>query len=119
MTPHPAAPNTDEFVERIVREVIRRLMAMNAQVALSSSFAAAGNPLSNAPVVTTHTVTAKLITVATLEALPRGTTEALIPTRAVVTPLARDEAKLMGIRLTRVAAAESPAPSFSTYGAPR
>lgn len=119
MTFPPTAPSTDEFVERIVREVVRRLLAMNAQVAMSSSLAATGNPLSSAPVVTTQTVTAKLITVATLTALPRGTTEALIPERAVVTPLARDEAKLMGIRLTRVAANGGPAPSFSTYGAPR
>lgn len=119
MTQPPASPSSDEFVERIVREVIRRLLAMNAQVALASTSAAAGNSLSSAPVVTPQTVNAKLITVATLEALPKGTTEALIPARAVVTPLARDEAKLMGIRLTRVVTDGPANPGFSTYGAPR
>jgi hypothetical protein len=119
MTHPPASPSSDEFIERIVREVIRRLLAMNAQVAMVSTSATAGNPLSSVPLVTSQTVTAKLITVATLESLPKGTTEALIPARAVVTPLARDEAKLMGIRLTRVAADGPTNPGFSTYGAPR
>lgn len=119
MTQPPASPSSEEFVERIVREVIRRLLAMNAQVALASTSAPRGNPLSSAPLITSQTVSAKLITVATLEALPKGTTEALIPARAVVTPLARDEAKSMGIRLTRVAADSPNTPGTSTYGAPR
>ncbi len=97
----PANSPTDAFIERIVREVIRRLLAMQAQQGgthrLHGSTAAVSATTISAP----HPVSQKLITAATLETIPIGTTEVLIPNRAVVTPLARDEAKIKGIRLTR------------------
>jgi hypothetical protein len=101
----PAQPSTDAFIERIVREVIRRLLAMepqqrggHAQRQSGTGFGTAFSaPIATAP----HTISDKLITAATLETIPLGTNEIMIPNRAVVTPLARDEAKSKGIRLVR------------------
>jgi len=102
-SPVPFDPNA--YVERIVQEVIRRLLAMQAQggtntgggVARGVNPFAAGQAASATPV----TVSDKLITVATLDRLPAGTTEVTVAARAVVTPLARDEARDRGIRLNR------------------
>lgn len=99
MPPSPSQPYPDDLVERIVREVISRLLAMESRAATmrtdGNRFAAA------APVSVTHQVDDRVITAATLESVPAGTTELLIAARAIITPLARDEAKSMGIRLTR------------------
>ncbi len=103
MSSSPAEWNIDAFTERIVREVIRRLLAMEAQQGGTHRLAGTGDNRFSAPVVIPpHSISAKLITAATLESVPAGTTEVLIPARAVVTPLAHDEAKAKGIRLTRV-----------------
>ncbi len=107
MSSFPADWNPDEFTERIVREVIRRLLAMEAQQ--GGAHQLAGSNRSTAPVVRPpHPLQDKLITAATLESVPAGTSEVLIPARAVVTPLARDEAKAKGLRLTRVKPDGSP-----------
>lgn len=106
-SPVPFDPNA--YVERIVQEVIRRLLAMQAQgggttggnsrgVVARRVNPFAGGQASNATPVT---VSEKLITVATLDRLPVGTTEVTVAARAVVTPLARDEARDRGIRLNR------------------
>ncbi len=102
MSHPPANWNTDAFIERIVREVIRRLLAMEASSPTALKTAGRSANVFADPVVSRpHSISAKLITTATLESVPTGTTEVLIVSRAVVTPLARDEAKSKGIRLTR------------------
>lgn len=89
----PTDTNTDELIERIVREVIRRLLAMGPTSATTGATPTA------APV--RFTMTDKLVTTKTLEAIPAGVVEVVIPAKSIVTPLARDEAKAKGIRLTR------------------
>lgn len=89
----PTDTNTDELVERIVREVIRRLLAMGTPATIPG---AAPTP---APV--RFTIADKLVTTKTLEAIPAGVVEVIIPAKSIVTPLARDEAKAKGMRLTR------------------
>lgn len=84
----PQGDALDALVERIVGEVIRRLRAMDR-----------GEPAGAAPVP--RVLDERLITVATLERLPPGSGEVLIPSKAIVTPLARDEANARGMRLTR------------------
>ncbi len=98
MPPSPSQPYSDDFVERIVREVISRLLAMESRAATVRTD---GNRFATAPVNVTHQVDDRVITAATLESVPAGTTELLIGPRAIITPLARDEAKSMGILLTR------------------
>ncbi len=78
----------NEFIERIVREVIRRLRVESEQ--------AAGTKLSQSLVLSD-----RLITASSIESIPNGTCEVTIATRAIVTPLARDEAKDRGIRIIR------------------
>lgn len=89
----PTDTNTDELVERIVREVIRRLMAMGTPATIPGAAPTA------APV--RFTIADKLVTTKTLEAIPAGVVEVIIPAKSIVTPLARDEAKAKGMRLTR------------------
>ena len=93
--PVPFDPNA--YVERIVQEVIRRLLAMRAQGEAASE----GTVAKPATAAKSVTVSDKLITVATLDRLPAGTTEVTLAARAVVTPLARDEARDRGIRMNR------------------
>jgi hypothetical protein len=101
--PVPFDPNA--YVERIVQEVIRRLLAMQAQGGMAPGVgtvpASPGMAAKPAMVAKSVTVSDKLITVATLDRLPAGTTEVTLAARAVVTPLARDEARDRGIRLNR------------------
>ena len=89
----PSDTNIDELVERIVREVIRRLLAMGTPATIPGSTPTA------APV--RFTIADKLVTTKTLEAIPAGVVEVIIPAKSIVTPLARDEAKAKGMRLTR------------------
>lgn len=91
----PAASDSDAFTERIVREVIRRLLAMG--IAPAGGPAA---PAAAAGAAPPYRVTQRLITAAMLHSVPPGTTEVVVPHRAVITPLARDEAKELGLRLT-------------------
>jgi hypothetical protein len=97
--PVPFDPNA--YVEQIVQEVIRRLLAMQAQGPMGTVPASQGMAAKPAAVAKSFTVSDKLITVATLDRLPAGTTEVTLAARAVVTPLARDEARDRGIRLNR------------------
>ncbi len=73
----------DDFIERIVREVIRRLHAESVKT-------------SNANVIND-----RLITAAMIQSLPTGACEVTIAKRAIVTPLARDEARDRGIKIRR------------------
>lgn len=93
----PTDTNTDELIERIVREVIRRLLAMGLPTATPGS--SLGATPTAAPV--RFTIADKLVTTKTLEAIPAGVVEVIIPAKSIVTPLARDEAKAKGMRLTR------------------
>jgi hypothetical protein len=93
----PTDTNTDELIERIVREVIRRLLAMGLPPATPGS--TLGATPTAAPV--RFSITDKLVTTKTLEAIPAGVVELIIPAKSIVTPLARDEAKAKGMRLTR------------------
>lgn len=106
---NPSSPPTsqDALIERIVQEVIRRLMTMQRQGA-DTGFAktAESSNRFGTPKPAAVSIPDKLITAATLENLPLGTEEVLIAPRAVVTPLARDEARDRAIRLTRT---ETPA----------
>jgi len=101
---NPSSPTTsqDAFIERIVQEVIRRLMALQRQ-GVDTGFAKTTESSNrfSAPKPAAFSIPDKLITVATLEKLPIGTEEVLIAMRAIVTPLARDEARDRAIRLTR------------------
>jgi hypothetical protein len=93
----PTDTNTDELIERIVREVVRRLLAMGLPPATPGS--TPGSTPTAAPV--RFSITDKLVTTKTLEAIPAGVVELIIPAKSIVTPLARDEAKAKGMRLTR------------------
>jgi hypothetical protein len=93
----PTDTNTDELIERIVREVIRRLLAMGLPPATPGSTLGATPTAAPAR----FSITDKLVTTKTLEAIPAGVVELIIPAKSIVTPLARDEAKAKGMRLTR------------------
>ena len=93
----PTDTNTDELIERIVREVIRRLLAMGLPPATPGSTLGAMPTAAPAR----FSITDKLVTTKTLEAIPAGVVEVVIPAKSIVTPLARDEAKAKGMRLTR------------------
>ena len=97
----PTDTNTDELIERIVREVIRRLLAMGLPPATPGS--TPGSTLGATPTAAPvrFSITDKLVTTKTLEAIPAGVVEVIIPAKSIVTPLARDEAKAKGMRLTR------------------
>jgi hypothetical protein len=83
-----SSESLNEFIERIVREVIRRLR-------VESERAATVKPSHS------HLVNDRLITASLIESIPKGTTEVTIAPRAILTPLARDEAKDRGIRIVR------------------
>ncbi len=87
-----SSPSLDEFVERIVREVIRRLLAQEPQ-----SRQEHGATRADAAAVLSQ----RVITAASIEAVPTGTREIMIAARAILTPLARDEARDRGIRIIR------------------
>lgn len=76
----------DEFIERIVREVIRRLRA---------------HQQSEQKAEATVVLTQRLITAASIEIIPTGTRKITIAARAVLTPLARDEARDRGMVIVR------------------
>lgn len=100
---NPSSPSTsqDAFIERIVQEVIRRLMAMQRQGVDTGFAKAASGSGSNVLKSASVSIADKLITAATLENLPPGTDEVRIGLRAIVTPLARDDARDRSIRLIR------------------
>ncbi len=76
----------DEFIERIVREVIRRLhLESNIQTQTTGD----------------HFVSERLITAATIAAIPQKTLSITVAAKAIVTPLARDEARDRGIKIER------------------
>jgi len=109
MNPTPTPSSQDAFVERIVQEVIRRLLAMQLRgsqlmqnsVTESAVSASQVQPVANNSSPAPFTISDKLITAKTLEQLPPGSIEVLIAPRAIVTPLAKDEARERGIRLIR------------------
>lgn len=81
-----SSPSLDEFVERIVREVIRRLRAQEKGVRSADSAVV---------------LSQRVITAASIETVPTGTREITIAARAILTPLARDDARDRGIRIIR------------------
>ena len=89
-----SSPSLDDFIERIVREVIRRLQAMDAKKPEAVQPAAA-------PVTGELVLSDRLITAATILGVPKGTTKVVIANRAILTPLARDEARDRGIKIDR------------------
>jgi hypothetical protein len=89
-----SSPSLDDFIERIVREVIRRLQAMDSKKPEADKPAAA-------PVTEGLVLSDRLITAATILGVPKGTTKVVIANRAILTPLARDEARDRGIKIDR------------------
>ncbi|QDT13162.1 hypothetical protein [Planctomycetes bacterium K23_9] len=75
-------------IAAIVREVIARIKQSNLSANLQTDTAT--NPLPD-----------KIITVATIESLSGSPCDVTIDSKAVVTPAARDEAKLRGITIRR------------------
>lgn len=103
MNPSSQPTNQDALIERIVQEVIRRLMALQRQGVDTGFAKAIGGSGANVSLPKSNSVSVndKLITAATLERLPPGTDEVRIGLRTIVTPLARDEARDRSIRLVR------------------
>jgi hypothetical protein len=90
----PDSSQLDEFIERIVREVIRRLRAEEARGVVAA--------MNQEPKVDkTHLLTERLITASLINALPAGTSEVTIEAKAILTPLAKDEARDRGVRIVR------------------
>ncbi len=83
-----SSPSLNEFIERIVREVIRRLHVASEQAAVAN-------------ISESLFLSDRLITASSIESIPKGTSQVTIATRAILTPLARDEAKDRGIRIIR------------------
>ena len=106
----PSPTGHDELIERIVREVIRRLLAMGGPPIGGNAFGGTASGPTGGLAPVPYVITTRLITAATLESIPTGTTEVHIPAKAVLTPLARDEAKLLGIRFHRDGAAGAARP---------
>jgi len=92
-----SSPSLNEFIERIVREVIRRLHVESERSATVVPVTPAAPAIPSHP----HFVADRLITASLIESFPKGISEVTIATRAIVTPLARDEAKDRGIRIIR------------------
>lgn len=89
----------DAFIEQIVREVIRRLRAEEAKRCEGGK---------EKQIAVAHHLSDKLITAASIAAIPQGTSEITIMTRAILTPLARDDARDRGIRIVRKTAGVNP-----------
>lgn len=77
---------SDEDIERIVREVIQRLMSAGVQVA---------------PQRVALELDERLITTAQLEGKLDGIGQLIVPRKAIVTPLVRDELKDKNVELIR------------------
>ena len=82
-----------EFVEYIVREVIRRLKA-------DGQFTASGSAQPAAAARELH-LTDRVITLASLQGKLDGVTEITTPRNAVITPAVRDELTSRKIRVVR------------------
>jgi hypothetical protein len=88
-----ASSNLDaELIERVVREVMRRLLERGVAVTRRECSAAAGDLKLNDQVVSLETLQGKLEQVRQLR----------VPSGAVVTPAAKDELNERGIELVRV-----------------
>ena len=81
-----------EFIELVVREVIRRLTA-------DGRFSLAGTAATASP--RELQISERLVTLATLNGRLDGVSRVIVPRRAVVTPAARDELKQRRIELQR------------------
>jgi hypothetical protein len=79
---------SEQDVERIVLEVIRRLGLLGASAACEREVAAADLAL-----------TEKLITIRTIEGRLTGVKRLIVKPRAIVTPAVRDELKQRNIQL--------------------
>lgn len=77
---------TDEEIERIVREVIRRLMSAGVRIEKTDS---------------TLKLESRLVTLATIEGQLEGIQQLVVLQKAVVTPSVRDELRDKKIELVR------------------
>jgi hypothetical protein len=84
---------TEEQVEWIVSEVVRRLMlqAANERVAVGERSSTTAE----------LTIDSKLVTMRTIEGKLTGINQLRVPARAIVTPAAKDELKQRQITLVR------------------
>ncbi|MGB8852323.1 MAG: hypothetical protein WCC69_02005 [Pirellulales bacterium] len=116
MTPAASpSPIDRDTVQRLVAEVIRRIQAeaKTAPVTTATAHASpAAAPASSygapEPKAAAATLSARVITLHSLERLPAGTRQVVVDAKAVVTPSARDYAKEAGIAIMRGAASGSP-----------
>jgi hypothetical protein len=74
-------------IDRVVREVLRRLAAMTP------------SPLQATTVATTLSLSTRVVTTAELKGRLQGVQRLEVPTRAVVTPAARDYLRERGVQL--------------------
>jgi hypothetical protein len=79
-------------IDRVVREVLRRLAAMTP------------SPLEPAAAATTVSLTTRVVTMAELKRKLDGVQRVEVPYRAVVTPAARDYLRERGVQLVYAAA---------------
>jgi len=79
---------TDEEIERIVQEVIRRLMSAGVQIKKTDS---------------TLKLESRVVTLATIEGQLEGIQKLVVLSKAVVTPSVRDELRDKKIELVRQA----------------
>lgn len=83
--------NTAEEIERIVREVIRRVTSAQAREMPTAAGQQPG----------TLTVSEQVITLAAIEGRLHGITQLVVPAKAVVTPSVRDELRHKQVRLVK------------------
>lgn len=113
MSPDTPTPALDrDAVQRLVAEVIRRIHAESPRPA--SPAAPASPAVPSHPAVSSYgapdarsgiaTLADKVVTLAVLQSLPRGSRQVVVDARAVVTPAARDHAKESGLAIVRATA---------------
>ena len=95
-----------ETIRRLVAEVISRLQQQPATASPAAAIPVGAGSISGPPRQAGGVAIAgAVVTLAAIERLPPGTKRAVIATRAVVTPSARDRAREAGIELVRAASA--------------
>tara|TARA_R110002049_G_scaffold4601_5_gene32653 strand:- start:911091 stop:911744 length:654 start_codon:yes stop_codon:yes gene_type:complete len=83
-------------IDRLVREVIRRLTAIRA-----GDGHAGPSPRSDAVPRDAYTINERVVTIATLDRMPNTSKQINVPPNAIVTPAARDEARQRNIVIVR------------------
>jgi hypothetical protein len=101
-----------ETVRQLVAEVVARIQAQTPPAPSTTTPSVPARPVSSAPQpqpAVGLTIADAVITLATVERLPGGTKRALISTKAVITPSAREHARDHGIELMRTSSTAGPA----------